>query len=105
MRILSGIQPSGALHVGNYFGMMRPSVELQDKGWDSENRLTNLTSLSSAPTLSKYKIDLAYDHMGRRIRKIVSTNNGSSFVAQYTNRFVYDGWNLVAVLNASSVLY
>jgi tryptophanyl-tRNA synthetase len=24
MRILSGIQPSGALHLGNYFGMMKP---------------------------------------------------------------------------------
>src|SRR5437868_3450010 len=32
MRILSGIQPSGALHVGNYFGMMRPAIELQEKG-------------------------------------------------------------------------
>ena len=32
MRILSGIQPSGALHLGNYFGMMKPAVELQDKG-------------------------------------------------------------------------
>src|ERR1700744_5281771 len=32
MRILSGIQPSGALHLGNYFGMMRPAVELQEKG-------------------------------------------------------------------------
>jgi len=32
MRILSGIQPSGSLHVGNYFGMMRPAIELQDKG-------------------------------------------------------------------------
>ena len=32
MRILSGIQPSGALHLGNYFGMMRPAIELQDKG-------------------------------------------------------------------------
>jgi tryptophanyl-tRNA synthetase len=29
MRILSGIQPSGALHIGNYFGMMRPAVALQ----------------------------------------------------------------------------
>lgn len=28
-RILSGIQPSGALHIGNYFGMMKPAVELQ----------------------------------------------------------------------------
>src|SRR2546422_7548819 len=32
MRILSGIQPSGALHLGNYFGMMRPAIELQHKG-------------------------------------------------------------------------
>ena len=32
MRILSGIQPSGRLHVGNYFGMMEPSIELQDQG-------------------------------------------------------------------------
>lgn len=31
-RILSGIQPSGTLHLGNYFGMMRPSIELQDEG-------------------------------------------------------------------------
>lgn len=26
MRILSGIQPSGQLHIGNYFGMMRPMI-------------------------------------------------------------------------------
>jgi tryptophanyl-tRNA synthetase len=32
MRILSGIQPSGMLHLGNYFGMMRPAIELQQKG-------------------------------------------------------------------------
>jgi tryptophanyl-tRNA synthetase len=32
MRILSGIQPSGALHIGNYFGMMRPAVALQNEG-------------------------------------------------------------------------
>jgi tryptophanyl-tRNA synthetase len=32
MRILSGIQPSGLLHVGNYFGMMKPAIALQDEG-------------------------------------------------------------------------
>ena len=32
MRILSGIQPSGTLHIGNYFGMMKPSVEMQNNG-------------------------------------------------------------------------
>src|SRR5438128_7647534 len=29
MRILSGIQPSGVLHIGNYFGMMQPAIALQ----------------------------------------------------------------------------
>ena len=32
MRILSGIQPSGRLHIGNYFGMMEPSIRLQNEG-------------------------------------------------------------------------
>ncbi len=32
MRILSGIQPSGRLHLGNYFGMMEPAIRLQDEG-------------------------------------------------------------------------
>ncbi|MFV0337806.1 MAG: tryptophan--tRNA ligase [Chthoniobacterales bacterium] len=32
MRILSGIQPSGQLHLGNYFGMMRPAIALQEEG-------------------------------------------------------------------------
>jgi tryptophanyl-tRNA synthetase len=32
MRILSGIQPSGALHLGNYFGMMKPAIELSQQG-------------------------------------------------------------------------
>jgi tryptophanyl-tRNA synthetase len=31
MRILSGIQPSGKLHVGNYFGMMKPMIDNMDK--------------------------------------------------------------------------
>jgi tryptophanyl-tRNA synthetase len=32
MRTLTGITPSGALHVGNYFGAMRPAIEAQAKG-------------------------------------------------------------------------
>jgi len=32
MRILTGLQPSGKLHVGNYFGAMKPAVELQGQG-------------------------------------------------------------------------
>lgn len=32
MRILSGIQPTGVLHLGNYFGMMQSAIELQEQG-------------------------------------------------------------------------
>lgn len=32
MRILTGLQPSGKLHVGNYFGAMQPAVQLQERG-------------------------------------------------------------------------
>src|SRR6476620_2996970 len=32
MRILSGIQPSGILHIGNYFGMIQPAIALQEEG-------------------------------------------------------------------------
>jgi tryptophanyl-tRNA synthetase len=31
MRVLSGTQPSGKLHIGNYFGMMKPALALQEK--------------------------------------------------------------------------
>ncbi|HET6406433.1 MAG TPA: tryptophan--tRNA ligase [Chthoniobacteraceae bacterium] len=31
-RILSGIKPTGKPHLGNYFGMMKPAIEWQDKG-------------------------------------------------------------------------
>ena len=32
MRILTGLQPSGTLHIGNYFGAMRQLLDLQKKG-------------------------------------------------------------------------
>src|ERR1022692_2173543 len=32
MRILTGIKPTGIPHLGNYFGAIKPAVELQEKG-------------------------------------------------------------------------
>lgn len=32
MRILTGIQPSGILHIGNYFGAIKPILDLQGQG-------------------------------------------------------------------------
>ena len=32
MRILTGLQPSGRLHVGNYFGAIKPAIDAQGEG-------------------------------------------------------------------------
>src|ERR1043166_1564664 len=72
--------------------------------WDAKNQLTSMVSVTNAPTSSKRKLDFTYDYLGRRVQKIVSTNNGSSYVGQYTNRFVYDGWNVVAILDPGNGL-
>jgi tryptophanyl-tRNA synthetase len=65
MRILSGIQPSGALHLGNYFGMMLPSIELQDKG-EAFYFIANyhsMTSLFEAEIRKQYSLDVALDFL------------------------------------------
>lgn len=65
MRILSGIQPSGALHLGNYFGMMRPAIELQDKG-EAFYFIANyhsMTSLFNAEERRKNSLDVALDFL------------------------------------------
>lgn len=46
MRILSGIQPSGRPHIGNYFGMMQPAFRLQDEG-DAFYFIANYHALTS----------------------------------------------------------
>lgn len=65
MRILSGIQPSGALHVGNYFGMMRPAIELQDQG-EAYYFIANyhsMTSLFDAAERRRNTLDVALDFL------------------------------------------
>jgi tryptophanyl-tRNA synthetase len=65
MRILSGIQPSGALHVGNYFGMMRPAIELQTQG-DAFYFIADyhsMTSLYDADERRKNSLDVALDFL------------------------------------------
>ena len=65
MRILSGIQPSGALHIGNYFGMMRPAIELQNQG-EAFYFIANyhsMTSLFDAEQRRQNVLDVALDFL------------------------------------------
>jgi tryptophanyl-tRNA synthetase len=63
MRILSGIQPSGALHLGNYFGMMKPAIELQEQGqaFYFIANYHSMTSLFDAAERRKNTLDVALD--------------------------------------------
>jgi tryptophanyl-tRNA synthetase len=65
MRILSGIQPSGILHIGNYFGMMRPAIALQDEG-EALNFIADyhaLTSLRDPKALRENSRRVALDFL------------------------------------------
>jgi tryptophanyl-tRNA synthetase len=65
MRILSGIQPSGKLHIGNYLGAIKQHVELQDKG-ESFYFIADyhaLTSLRDKEALKQFTNDVALDYL------------------------------------------
>ncbi len=65
MRILSGIQPSGKLHIGNYFGMMRPALELAQRG-EAYYFIADyhaLTSISDPQQLRENVLDVALDFL------------------------------------------
>jgi tryptophanyl-tRNA synthetase len=65
MRILSGLQPSGRLHLGNYFGMMQPALQLQHEG-DAFYFIADyhsLTSVHDPAALRQHSQDLALDFL------------------------------------------
>lgn len=70
--------------------------------WDCENRLIASESLTIVPENARKRLEFKYDHQGRRIEKTVYEWVGSQYIAQSTNRYVYDGWNLLAVLDSGS---
>ena len=65
MRILSGIQPSGTPHLGNYFGMMKPAIELQERGeaFYFLADLHALTTVQNAAALRTNSHELAVDFL------------------------------------------
>lgn len=63
--LVSGIQPSGRLHIGNYFGALKQFVDLQDK-YDSRFIIVDLhalTSLQNAEELRNNTIETYIDYL------------------------------------------
>jgi tryptophanyl-tRNA synthetase len=65
MRILSGVQPSGRPHIGNYFGAMRQNIELSRRS-DAFIFIANyhaMTSIRDRKQLAEYTDGLARDYL------------------------------------------
>lgn len=65
MRVLSGIQPSGKLHIGNYFGAMKQHLELQHEG-EALYFIANyhaLTSIHDKNRVASSTHDVALDYL------------------------------------------
>jgi tryptophanyl-tRNA synthetase len=65
MRILTGLQPSGQLHVGNYFGAIEPAVRLQDEG-EGFYFIANyhaMTTVKDPEDLRRWTHELAVDFL------------------------------------------
>ncbi len=65
MRALSGIQPSGALHLGNYFAAIKQYIDLQEEheGFYFIANYHALTTIRDPDTLRANCIDLAMDFL------------------------------------------
>ncbi len=63
--LVSGIQPSGALHIGNYFGAMKQFIDLQDT-YETYIFIANyhaMTTVKDAAALSQGTFDVALDYL------------------------------------------
>jgi tryptophanyl-tRNA synthetase len=64
-RFLSGVQPSGKLHLGNYFGAVRQHIALQDEG-PSFYFIADyhaLTTIQDPTVLRQNSLDVALDYL------------------------------------------
>jgi len=65
LRYLSGVQPSGRLHLGNYFGAIRNHIRLQDQG-ECFYFIANyhaFTTIQNREELSRYTFMVAADYL------------------------------------------
>lgn len=72
--------------------------------WDAENRLKSMEEkVIAGEGPARTRLEFTYDSQHRRVRKVVKrfSSTTNSFVLTKDRRFIYDGWNLVAELDAS----
>ncbi|OGG57804.1 tryptophan--tRNA ligase [Candidatus Kaiserbacteria bacterium RIFCSPHIGHO2_01_FULL_56_24] len=85
-RLLTGLQPSGALHIGNYFGALKPFADMY-AGYESYLMVVDyhaLTSLKDASELRKNIYGVVRDYLAVGIDPSKATIFQQSQVAEHT---------------------
>jgi len=72
--------------------------------WNAENRLVLTESAAGVPTGARLRETWSYLPDGRWIERIVLTNSGSAYHPAWTNRYVWDGQVLLAILDHANGL-
>src|SRR5947207_3133109 len=85
-RIFSGVQPSGKLHIGNYFGAIKPNVELfrEKQGLFMIADYHALTSLKNPEELRANIIENAKDYIAAGLNLENATLFKQSDVPEHT---------------------
>src|SRR5436309_5322588 len=111
-RILSGVQPSGKLHLGNYFGAIKQHIALQDQGEcfyfianyhtlttirDNAARVADETkkAVNAANLLRDYTLNVALDYLALGLDPKKATFFRQSDVPEVTEL----SWILATVTN------
>lgn len=84
--ILSGITPSGKLHLGNYFGAIRQHIHMQEEG-DAFYFIANyhsLTSITDGKEIRENTLDIALDYLALGLDPDKCTFFAQSDVPQVT---------------------
>ena len=96
-RILSGVQPTGKLHLGNYFGAVRQHIALQDEGecFYFIADYHSMTSLTDAEQRRANTLDVALDYLALGLDPKKATFFRQSDVPEVTEL----SWILATVTN------
>jgi tryptophanyl-tRNA synthetase len=95
MRSLSGVQSSGKIHIGNYFGAIKQFIDLQDQG-EALYFIANyhaLTSVRDAATMRQLTLDVALDFLALGLDPAKATLFRQSDIPEVAELF----WYLTAI--------
>src|SRR3954464_15503428 len=96
-RILSGVQPTGKLHLGNYFGAVRQHIALQDEGecFYFIADYHSMTTVTDAEQRRQLVRDVALDYLALGLDPAKATFFRQSDVPEVTEL----AWMLASVTN------